>query len=103
MSDTNNKYRVFVDDNFHYMDESERFPLGTYNTLEEAIAVCKKRVDDYLLESYTPGMTHARLAEMYFFFGEDPWVSTPPEDHHTGVPFSAYKYASQRITEICGD
>ena len=27
-------YKVFVDDNFHYMDESERYALGEYATLE---------------------------------------------------------------------
>lgn len=35
------KYTVQVDDNYHYMDESERYSAGTYTTLEEAIKVCE--------------------------------------------------------------
>jgi hypothetical protein len=27
-------YRVMVDDNFHYMDESERYTLGEFKTLD---------------------------------------------------------------------
>lgn len=32
-------YKVMVDDNFHYMDESERYELGIFPTAEEAITV----------------------------------------------------------------
>lgn len=35
------KYEVYVDDNFHFMDESERYKLGAFETCEEAIAACK--------------------------------------------------------------
>jgi hypothetical protein len=38
------KYTIFVDDNFHYQDTDERYKLGTYRTLDEAIKVCKKNV-----------------------------------------------------------
>ena len=30
-------FRVMVDDNFHYMDEGERYTLGSFPTAEEAI------------------------------------------------------------------
>jgi len=46
-------YQVFVDDNFHFMDESERYNLGEFSTREEAIATCKKIVDEYLISAYT--------------------------------------------------
>ena len=34
------KYKVMVDDNFHYMEEDERYQLGTFATAEEALAAC---------------------------------------------------------------
>ena len=29
------QYRDMVDDNFHYMDENERYEHGTYDTMDE--------------------------------------------------------------------
>jgi len=52
------KYTVLVNDNFHYMDESERYELGSFETLDEAIAACKKVVDECFGEN-SPGMTPA--------------------------------------------
>ena len=91
-------YRVLVDDNFHYMDESERYELGQFETLEAAVVACKTVVDAFLLSTYHPGMTLAELLEQYTFFGEDPFVYTGDGT----VPFSARNYASQRAREICG-
>lgn len=45
------KYIVYVDDNFHYMDESERYCAGEFDALEEAIAKCKQIVDESLSSS----------------------------------------------------
>jgi hypothetical protein len=36
------RYVVFVDDNFHHMDESERYKLGEFSSCEEATEACKK-------------------------------------------------------------
>jgi hypothetical protein len=35
-------YKVFVDDNFHYQDPSERYCAGEYETATEALAKCKR-------------------------------------------------------------
>jgi len=40
-------YTVFVDDNFHYMDESERYKLGDFPDCASAVAACKKIVDEF--------------------------------------------------------
>jgi len=45
----NEKYIVYVDDNFHYMDTDERYKYGEYDTLEEAIRECKAIVDRELV------------------------------------------------------
>jgi hypothetical protein len=105
-------YKVFIDDNYHYMDESERITHGEFDTLEAAIEACKKIVNDCLAYSYEPGMTAAKLYESYSFFGEDPWImaikdpSEPatekPASSATGtVLFSAWTYAKQRCIEMC--
>ena len=89
-------YTVWVDDNFHYMDEDERYKHGEFETLEAAIEACKRIVDAYLVSAYTPGMSADALHASYTGFGDDPWVSGAD-----GTPFSAWKYAEQRCAEIC--
>jgi len=48
-------YKVFVDDNFHYMDKDERYFLGEFDTAEAAVAACQKVVNEWLEEHYKPG------------------------------------------------
>jgi hypothetical protein len=97
---TNRKYRVIVADNFHYMDESKHYTLGEFNTLETAIAACRKIVDDDLDHSFKPGMTAKELYEFYTLFGEDPFVRATPDQ--PASTFRAWHYAKQRAFEICG-
>ena len=91
------KYKVFIDDNFHYMDESHRYKLGEYNTLEKAIKACKKIVDEFLHENYKSGMTIDELSAQYVLYGEDPFIIGTDEN----VPFRARDYASMKAKEIC--
>ena len=44
------KYAVFVDDNFHQGDVSERFLLGEYSTREEALKKMASALDEYIIE-----------------------------------------------------
>jgi len=64
------KWTVQVDDNFHFMDESERYKDGEYNTYDEAVAKCKAIVDDYLDSALEPSMTSEQLYTSYQMFGE---------------------------------
>ena len=86
-------YRVFVDDNFHFMDESERYALGEFATLDQAVAACQRLVDAFLGAAYTPGMSAAELTAQYATFGEDPFIVSGDGR----VPFSAHAYANERI------
>ena len=47
-------YTVYIDDNFHYMDESERYKLGDFPDCASAIAACKRIVDEFLLTAGCP-------------------------------------------------
>lgn len=85
-----------VDDNFHFMDESERWQLGEFATLEQAIAACRRMVDDCLQSYYKPGMTAEALEAAYRMFGDDPFI--PGVDRET---FSAWSYAAARAKEMC--
>lgn len=90
---------VYVDDNFHYMDESERYKLGDFENCEEAVAACKKIVDEFLELGYTEGMSFRELYEGYTMFGEDPFIASDDDD---GCRFSAWDYAKKRCREMCG-
>ena len=96
-ANTNTRFEVLVDDNFHYQDESERYKQGEYETYEEAVKVCKAIVDGELLHVYEEGTSAADLYNSYTSFGEDPFIRPSPE----GQRFSAWEYARQRCEEIC--
>ena len=92
------RYTVYVDDNFHYMDESERYKLGEFADCASAVAACKKLVDECLQQGFTESTTAEELQTSYSFFGEDPFILSDDPD----CKFSARDYASRRIAEICG-
>lgn len=92
-------FTVMVDDFFHYQDRSERYKNGEYDTLEEAIAVCKQIVDDGLRGAYLPGLDAKGISEafgQYSMFGEDPYIIE-------SNAFSAAKYADQCYKELSGE
>jgi hypothetical protein len=92
------KYRVLVDDNFHYQEEDKRYEQGVYETLEEAVAICKNIVDEFLAAKHLPGMTAEELYAAYTGFGEDPFIRIEGSGSN---PFSAWAYAKGRCAEIC--
>lgn len=90
-------YTVFVDDNYHYQDERERYKLGVFEDCESALTACKKIVDEFLVQNYFVGMTAEDVYQIYTMFGEDPFIiSETPKSL-----FSAWNYAKQRCAEIC--
>ena len=91
-------YTVYVDDNYHYQDESERYKLGDFATLEEAVAACKCMVDGFLKNEVSPDLTAAERYAQYTGFGPDPFIVT--DDPDAGHPvFSAWNYAKERCEE----
>jgi hypothetical protein len=92
-------YRVFVDDNYHFMDETERYELGVFATAEEAIAASKRIVDEHLNKGFKPGVTAEELYKGYRHYGEDPFiVAVTAADKH--VSFSASDYARERCKAL---
>jgi hypothetical protein len=87
-----------VDDNFHYMDESERWELGVFASAEAALAACRRLVDRSLVESYKAGATASELFEHYKSFGDDPFIVAL--DDAPRLKFSAWTYAQERAAEL---
>jgi hypothetical protein len=90
-------YKVLIDDNFHFMNESERITYGVFDTADEAIAACKQIVDECL--EPTPGMTARALYDQYTGFGDDPFIR-PVDPNDAPVTFSAWAYAKQRCAAL---
>jgi hypothetical protein len=88
-------YTVFVDDNFHYMDESERYKLGEFADCASAVAACKKIVDEFF-ETCNLNNTDGEIFKQYTFFGEDPWISSQDSE----CKFSAWNYARERAKAL---
>jgi hypothetical protein len=85
-------YKVLIDD---FMNEDHRETGGVFETADEAVAACKRIVDECLKPMMQPGMTATALYEQYEGFGDDPFVvSVNPND--VPAAFSARTYAKQR-------
>ena len=91
------KYRVVVDDNFHYMDESERYTHGEFEASEVALGAAKALVDADLNSLYRTGMTADELYDQYTNFGSDPYIISEDQS----CRFSAWSYARERCRDIC--
>jgi hypothetical protein len=85
-------YIVLVNENSHYMDESERYEHGRFDNCAAAIAACKQIVDEFLEIGAGNGTPQERF-HLYTTFGEDPFiVSRDP-----ACTFSAWDYARERL------
>ena len=85
-------YKVWIDDNFHFMNEDERIFHGEFDTPTQAIVACQKIVDANI-KSITEQETDPDKAyESYVCFGDGPWIE--------GVEFSAFEYAEIKIKEV---
>ena len=89
------KYTVLVDDNFHEDDEAERYKLGEYDSREEAVAACKRKVEEYFERIEKGKYPFKELWDGYLLYGEDPFIA---DDEDAGR-FSAWEYAKQRCRE----
>ncbi len=98
------RYKVLIDDNFHYMDEEARIEHGIFKSSEKAVAACHRIVDESLRHLHEPGMSAAELIAQYALFGDDPFIVTLGDTGATGPPvsFSARDYARERCAAICG-
>ena len=95
------RYKVLVDDNFHYQSSEERQEAGTYDSLKEALAACRALVDRSLAEEHRPGISAETLLDRYRSFGEDPFIEVL-DGADEAATFSAWDYAEERCRALCG-
>lgn len=88
------KYKVYIDDNYHYTDQSKRSAVGSYHSLEEAVEKCKEITIESLGHLFEEGITPENLSAQWSLFGDDPFIV----GGHGSVPFSARKFIT---TELC--
>ena len=96
------RYQVMIDDNFHRYDESERIEQGVYDTVEEALATCRRIVDESVEGAYLPGISPEALYERYTGFGDDPFILVL-DGADERPEFSAWDYAKERCRAICSE
>ncbi len=98
MASLGHTYSVYVDDNYSLPPDEDRYKLGDFATLEEAVAACKRKVDEFLKIEIPSELTGAQRYEEYTHFGPDPFIVTddPGVSH---PPFSSWDYAKQRCQQ----
>ena len=85
-------YKVWIDDNFHFMNEDERIFHGEFDTPTQAIVACQKIVDANIKSITENEIDPNKAYESYVCFGDDPWIE--------GLDFSAFEYAKIKIKEL---
>lgn len=91
------EYEVLVDDNFHFMDESERSSMGSFATLREALSLCLEIIGRDILQGDCEHKTAEEINNAYMMMGEDPHIVGPHK-----MPFSAWDYAKDLATALAG-
>jgi hypothetical protein len=89
------KYTVYVSEEFA---RAGKGPCGSFDLLEEALGVCERIVDDFLLRNYKEGMTMLDLWGLYTFHGDSPFVAHV-NDHES--IFNGRDYARRRCAQLC--
>ena len=76
--------------------------IGAYETRDEAIAVAKLTVDEFLRREYRSRMLSSELFSRYQAQGEHPYVYRDEGATMTVRTFDHSQYAMLRCAEICG-
>ncbi len=94
------RYKVVVDDNFHYQEADHRREDGIFDELEQALAHCRDIVERSLAEEFRPGISAEALYDRYTSFGEDPFIVVL-DGKEDRAKFSAWSYAKSRCEVMC--
>lgn len=93
---TSQKYKVIIDENFHFMDENERYRSGGYQTFEDAVNKCKQILDEFLTDAKSVNDTPESLYMTWRMYGENPFVV----GGKTSEKFIASEYVENRCVEL---
>jgi hypothetical protein len=93
------RFAVYIDDNYHYTDESERSAVGSFNSMEEALEKCKEITISSLSSMYEAGISAEKLSAQWSMFGDDPFI----RGGDGSVPFSARKFITPELCQAIID
>ncbi len=93
------KFHLRVYDNFHYMDESEAYNFGEYETYEEAVIAAQEIIHEFLEHNWKPGIMPHDLSALFALYGEDPIIL--PNELAPEQRFSARTYVATIVTAFC--
>lgn len=99
MTSYQKKFHLRIYDNFHYMDESEAYNYGEFESYEEARRKAKSIVDEFFIENWKTGVNPVDLLSQYVFYGEEPVIL--PNEPGENETFSARIYAEISAEKIC--
>jgi len=85
-----------VADNFHYMDQSEVWKRGEFESYDLALTVCMEMVDACLYEYLPKSNSVEELYNYYKSFGDDPYIIPSDSENE----FSAWTYAEKRSFDL---
>ena len=91
-------YRVMIDDNFHYMDESYRVCAGTFQHYEDALVQAKEITLKSVLKH--KGASAAETYDNYKDFGDDPFIQPFGEAPRPEENYSAWTTAKMLAQQI---
>lgn len=93
------KYEVYVDDNYENFScdgGNGQVAFGTYDSLEEAVEICKRIIDESLTKNLKPGINTESIMSSWKFGGPTAFI------RGNGV-FDSDEYVKRRAMEISED
>jgi hypothetical protein len=91
------QFTVFVDDNFNFMNEDERYSSGTFETYEAAVAKAKKIINQFLKRHYKPGTTAEELYAGWAHHGESPFITGNHSKEHNDEVVAYSKAIAEQL------
>lgn len=91
----NKKYKVKIDDNYHYMDQNEQYVDSVHSSLENAIKRCKEITIRSLKNFYKEGIAPEKMSAQWAMFGVDPFITGAEKS----TPFSARNFVTREICQ----
>ncbi len=92
---TKQKYTVRILDNFHFMDRSEEYNSGIFNTYDEAVDKCKSILNEFLEDAVRPNDSADSLHTCWLMYGENPLIFGDATGN-----FSSSEFVKQRCEEL---
>lgn len=92
-------FRVYVDDNYHYMDQDEQWILGVFDTEADAVAAAKSLVTKSVTSMHESGMSAGEVFARYKMFGDDPFIVGEGHDRRS---FHAWDFAQSESNRLFG-